>query len=63
MEKEIYTILTTNSIDLTRIFNWLGVYVNNDGKVVRQQHQNIEGSSDRWQIIDLGRSWSTSELA
>ena len=30
--------------------------------MVRQQHQNIEGS-DRWEIIDLERSWSTSELA
>ena len=30
--------------------------------MVRQQHQNIEGS-DRLQIIDLERSRSTTELA
>ena len=40
----------------------LSVYANDGRNIVRQQHQNIEGS-DRLQIIDLERSRSTSELA
>ena len=44
------------------LFNWLGVYANHGGNVVRQKHQNIEGS-DRLQIIDPELSRSTSELA
>ena len=50
-----------NKFYLEYFISW-GVYANDGEDVVRQQHQNIEGS-DRWQIIDRERSRSTSENA
>ena len=45
-KEKTYTIFTTNSVDLTLIFNWLGVYANDGGNVVRQQHQTLKAMTD-----------------
>ena len=39
-------IFITNSIDLTLMYNWLGVYANDGGNVVRQQHQTLKAVTD-----------------
>ena len=46
MERENIMTFITNSIDLTGICNWLGVYVNGGGNVVRQQHQTLKALKD-----------------
>ena len=54
-----YTIFKTNSIDLTS--NWLGVYANDSGNTVRQQHQTLKAVTDG-KLLIFKPSGSTSEL-
>ena len=62
-KKKICTVFTTNSIDLTWIFDWFNrctcKWWWERGQATAS---NVEGS-DRWQIIDLERSRSTTQLA
>ena len=46
MKRENTTIFKTNSIDLTLISNLLGVYANDGGNAVRQQHQTLKAVTD-----------------
>ena len=45
-KEKIRTIFKTNSIDLTWISNCLGVYANDGGNAVRQQHQTLKAVTD-----------------
>ena len=47
---------------LEYLIAWLGVYANDSGNTVRQQHQTLKAVTDG-KLLTFKRSWSTSELA
>ena len=56
-KEKISTIFKINSIDFTWISNLLGVYANNGGNAVRQQHQTLKAVTDGKLLTIESKHW------